>query len=476
MLQKPIFSQQTRMPLSAKELFDWHTRPGAFERLSPPWVDMEIAKRTGGIENGAQVVLKIKQGPASLMWRLAHKDFEPGHQFKDYQITGPFAFWEQTHACEPIDSSSSFLKDVVQFELPLSMVSHTLGVPMIEHELRRLFKYRHRLMVKDCETIKANEANTPESTAKKKRIVVTGSTGMVGRHLIPYLWTQNCEVVRLIRPSSDKGEVVHVEPGPEPTASWDPAAGTIDANALEGAHAVVHLSGDNVAQGRWTEEKKERLRRSRIDSTRLLVDTICRMKNPPGVFICASAIGYYGDGKDKLLDESSPMGKGFLALLCEEWEAVTKPLEAKGVRVVNIRIGVIMSPRGGALAAMLPIFQVGGGGPLGDGKQYLSWISPDDIDAAILHCINTDSLHGPVNFTAPNPVQNKVFADTLGHVLARPAFMPAPAPAIRLILGEFAEEALLAGARVIPKKLIDSGYVFRDPDLETALRSQLGAL
>jgi hypothetical protein len=299
---------------------------------------------------------------------------------------------------------------------------------------------------------------------------------MLGRHLIPYLWTQNCEVVRLVRPSSHKCEVVHVEPGPEPTAEWDPAAGLIDANALEGADAVIHLSGDNVARGRWTEEKKELLRSSRMESTRLLVETICRMKKPPRVFISASAIGYYGNGKDKILDESAPLGNGFLAHLCEEWEAVTKPLEAVGVRVVNIRIGIVLSPKGGALGTMLPIFQVGAGGPIGNGNQYLSWISPDDIDGAILHCINTESLSGPVNLVAPNPVQNKVFAETLGRILGRPAFIPAPATALRLLLGEFADEALLAGARVIPKKLIDSGYVFRDPDLETALRSQLGAL
>jgi uncharacterized protein (TIGR01777 family) len=473
MVRKAVFSLQTQMPLSAVEVFDWHTRAGAFERLSPPWVDMEIAERTGGIENGARVVLLIKQGPASIKWQLAHKDFEQGHQFKDYQISGPFASWEQTHACEPIDSSNSYLKDVVEFELPLSMVSHPLGVPMIEHELKRLFRYRHRLMVKDCETIRANKA---VSALEKMRIAVTGSTGLLGRHLIPYLWTQNCEVVRLVRPSSDKCEVVHVEPGPEPTVEWDPAAGLIDATALEGADAVIHLSGDNVARGRWTEEKKELLRRSRMESTRLLVETICRMKKPPRVFISASAIGYYGNGEDKMLDESAPLGKGFLALLCEEWESVTKPLEAVGVRVVNIRIGIVLSPKGGALGTMLPIFQVGAGGPIGDGNQYLSWISPDDVDGAILHCINTESLSGPVNLVAPNPVRNKVFAETLGRILARPAFIPAPAAALRLLLGEFAEEALLAGARVTPKKLLDSGYVFRDPDLETALRSQLGAI
>jgi uncharacterized protein len=473
MAQKAVLSQQTQMPLSAGEVFEWHTRPGAFERLSPPWVDMEIAERTGGIENGARVVLLIKQGPAAIRWELAHKDFEQGHQFKDYQISGPFESWEQTHSCEPIDISSSYLKDEVRFELPLSMVSHSLGVPMIEHELKRLFSYRHRLMIKDCEAIRANKVN---SGIKKKRIVVTGSTGMVGRHLVPYLWTQKCEVVRLVRPSSNKSAIVHVGVGQEPTADWDPAAGSIDLDALEGADAVVHLSGDNIAKGRWTEEKKELLRSSRIDSTRFLVESICRMKKPPRVFISASAIGYYGDGKDKILDEAGPLGKGFLSLLCEEWEAVTKPLEAIGVRVVNIRIGVVLSPRGGALGAMLPIFQVGGGGPIGDGRQYLSWISPDDIDGAILHCINAESLSGPVNLVAPNPVQNKVFAETLGRVLARPTFMPVPAAAVRFVLGEFADEALLAGSRVIPKKLVDSGYVFRDPDLETALRSQLGAL
>ena len=465
---KEHFSQQTQMPLPAKEVFDWHTRPGAFERLSPPWIDMQIVERTGGIENGAQVGLLIHQGPFFLKWTLAHKNFQEGKEFTDYQVSGPFAFWEQVHSCEPIDQNTSFLKDFVEYELPLHAMSRSVGVPMIQHELRRLFRYRHRLMVDDCQSLIKYER------AKPRKIVVTGSTGLIGRHIIPFFWTQKCQVLRLVRPSSDRTEVVRMFPNPEPTFSWDPQAGSIDKVALENVDAVLHLAGDNVGKGRWNDEKKERLRESRMASTRLLVDTILAMKQPPKVFICASAIGYYGDRGDEILDESKTVGKGFLASLCEEWESITAPLSQAGVRVVNLRIGVVLSPKGGALGAMLPAFQAGGGGPIGPGSQYLSWISPDDLAGAIYHCISTESISGPVNLVAPNPVQNKKFAETLGHVLFRPAFLPMPAMAARILFGEFADEALLASARVTPKKLIESGYVFRDPDLETALKCQLG--
>lgn len=468
---KQHYSQQSQMPLSGPELFKWHTRPGAFERLSPPWVNMEVLERTGGIEEGARVTLLIKQGPVEIKWILAHKDFEEGRQFKDYQITGPFQTWEQVHCCEPIDKNASFLKDDVEYELPLSTVSHPFGAPMIQHELRRLFRYRHSLMKKDCDALKKYGG----MNSKAKKVGVTGSTGFIGRHVIPFLWTQNCEVVRFVRPTSSTEQVVQIIPGPEPVAAWDPSAGTIDTAALENLDAFVHLSGDNVAAGRWTSEKKERLRESRMASTRLLVETILKLKNKPKVFVCASAIGYYGNRGESILDESSSVGNGFLAHLCEEWESVTQPLTQAGVRVVNLRIGIVLSPKGGALAAMLPPFKLGGGGPFGSGTQYMSWISADDVAGAILHVINTESLSGPVNLTAPNPVPNKKFAETLGHVLFRPAILPMPAFAVRALFGEFADEALLSSARVVPKKLLESGYVFREPDLETALKFQLGA-
>ncbi|HEY9681084.1 MAG TPA: TIGR01777 family oxidoreductase [Oculatellaceae cyanobacterium] len=476
MNNKEHFSQQSQMPLSAADLFAWHKRPGAFERLSPPWVDMKVLERTGGIEEGARVVLEIKQGPVALRWTLEHTDFEDGHQFKDYQVSGPFVSWVQLHACEPIDDNSSFLKDLVTYELPLHMVSRAFGVPMIQHELRRLFRYRHRLMLKDCESVR-RYSNLPFGLdgVPRKRVLVTGSTGLVGRHLVPFLWTQNCEVVRLKRPTSDHSEVVRTFPNPEPVAIWEPSSGFMESSVLENIDCVVHLSGDNLARGRWDEAKKERLRESRMSSTRLLVETILNMKNRPSAFLGASAIGFYGNRDEQLVDETKQVGSGFLAHLCEEWESITEPLKQAGVRVVNLRIGVVLSPRGGALGAMLPIFQAGGGGPIGSGNQYLSWISPDDLSNGIFHCIVTDSVSGPVNLVAPNPVRNKIFAETLAHVLFRPAFMPLPAFAARAIFGEFADEALLSGARVLPKKLVDSGYIFRDPDLETALRSQLGA-
>ncbi len=457
------------MPLRSQDVFEWHAKPGAFERLSPPWVDMEVLERTGGVEDGAQVELLIKQGPAQISWRLAHKDFIVGRQFKDYQLSGPFAFWEQLHSCEPIDNSSSILRDSVEFELPFSMVSNIVAAPMVAYELRRLFRYRHRLMEKDCQSIL-------QYGEKATKIAVTGSTGLVGRHIIPFFWTQNAQVIRFLRPQSDKSEIVKIPGGSEPVASWDPQAGEIDKAALNNLDALVHLSGENISSGRWTTEKKERLRESRMASTRLLVDAVLGLKNPPRVFVSASAIGYYGDRGKDYLDESSPVGKGFLAHLCEEWEATTAPLIKAGIRVVNLRIGVVLSPKGGALRAMLPAFQLGVGGPIGSGKQFFSWISPDDVAGAIYHCIQTESLSGPVNLVAPNAVTNREFANVLGNTISRPAIFPMPSVAVQMLFGQFADEGLLSSTRVLPKKLLESGYSFRDATLKEALASQLGNL
>jgi uncharacterized protein (TIGR01777 family) len=243
---------------------------------------------------------------------------------------------------------------------------------------------------------------------------------------------------------------------------------------LDGVDALIHLAGENIAATRWNAATKKRIRDSRVEGTRVLCEGLAKLTRAPRVLLSASAVGYYGDRGDEILSEDSPSGSGFLAAVARDWEAATEPAAAAGIRVVRMRFGVILSPRGGALAQMLTPFRLGGGGRIGSGRQWWSWISIDDAASAIQHAIMTESLSGPVNGVAPNPVTNAEFTHTLGQVLGRPTLIPMPAFAARLALGEMADELLLASARVLPTKLLESHYRFQHPTLDVALRHLLG--
>ena len=253
---------------------------------------------------------------------------------------------------------------------------------------------------------------------------------------------------------------------------WDPLAGRLDTNSLEGIEAAVHLAGESIAE-RWYSEKKARIRESRVQSTRLLSEALASLKQRPAVLVCASAIGYYGDRGELALPEDGGPGQGFLSEVCQEWEAATQPAAQAGIRVVSLRIGIVLSAAGGALKQMLLPFRLGLGGKLGSGKQYMSWIALDDLVGAIRHILLTPTLQGPVNGVAPHPVTNLEFTRTLGKVLSRPTVMPVPAFVVRLTFGEMGEQLLLASTRVVPQQLIASGYTFRYPDLEGALQHAL---
>lgn len=301
-------------------------------------------------------------------------------------------------------------------------------------------------------------------TSSSRRILVSGASGLVGSTLIPALEARGHHVVKLVRSPASHSST---------EATWNPEVGEIDLSHAGRIDAAVHLAGEGVAQ-RWTPEVKRRVRDSRVEGTRLLSAALAKLPVPPKVLICASATGFYGNRGEEWLDERSAPGHGFLADTCQEWEAAADAARATGIRVVHLRIGIVLTPNGGALAKMLPSFRLGIGGRLGDGRAYWSWIELNDLIEVILHALATESLKGPVNAVTPNPITNSTLTKTLGHVLRRPAVLPVPRFALELLFGEMARETMLASCRVKPSRLLETGFQFRLAELEPALRHLLG--
>jgi uncharacterized protein len=440
MTEDQRYVARSPMPVPPRALFDWHARPGAFERLNPPFDPAEILERSGGLAPGARTVLRVHLGPVPTRWVGVHTALEDGRSFTDRQESGPFARWEQVHRMLPDGVGRSILEDDVRYALPLGLLGR-LGGGLVRERIEALFAYRHVLTAADL----ARHAELP---GPPRRVGITGSHGLIGSALTHFLTAGGHTVVRLGR-----GEL----------------AGEVD-----GLDAVVNLAGTSVGEGRWTEERKREIGQSRVRTTEAVVAGILRAARRPAVLINGSAMGYYGDRGDAPVDESAPRGTGFLAEVAEAWEAATRPAEAAGVRVVRLRTGVVLSPDGGALARMLPIFKAGAGGRLGSGKQVFSWIALEDVVGAIHFALRTPALRGAANLTAPEPVTNAAFTHVLGRVLHRPTVAAVPAAAIRAVLGEMGEETVLAGASVIPRALLDAGFRFRWPGLEDAMRFCLG--
>ena len=295
------------------------------------------------------------------------------------------------------------------------------------------------------------------------KVAVTGSSGLIGTSLVSFLSKKDIVVSKILRENPEDDDI-----------SWKPEDGDWNSAFTGGVDGIVHLAGESVASGKWTRKKKEKIRNSRIEGTKRLCEHILKLPTPPSVLVCASAIGYYGNRGVEFLNEGSPRGSGFLPDVCLGWEEATESVSKAGIRVVNVRFGIVLSKDGGALAKMMTPFKIGMGGKIGSGTQYMSWIAMDDVTSAIYHTLITESLKGPVNVTAPNPVTNKEFTNTLGEVLNRPAVIPIPAFAARLAFGEMANDLLLASTKVAPKRLSDSGYEFQYPKLEPALKHVLG--
>ncbi|MDG1985748.1 MAG: TIGR01777 family oxidoreductase [Planctomycetota bacterium] len=458
------FERTVEAPCAAGEAYEWHLRPGALRRLLPPWDSARVVSGSGPeerLEKGARTVLRVGVGPIGLNWTAEIADEQPQKTFfVDRQVTGPFKAWVHRHEISMRGRSASVLKDKIRYQLPLGPLGQLVGGPMVRGKLERMFAWRHRVFVGDLEA----HAAARDAGFEKKTIAITGASGLVGSTLAAFLRTGGHRVLELVRRA----------PAAPHEVRWDPAAGTVDTDALEGVDALVHLAGESIFGLRWTEEKKRRIAESRVGGTRAIVDALGRMEAPPKVLVAASAIGWYGDRGEEELPEAAPQGEGFLAETCAAWEGEVDRLPP-GVRAVKMRLGVVLDAGGGALATMLPAFSLGLGGRLGTGRQWFPWIGLDDVVGAMHLAMYRPSIQGAVNLVAPGLVRNVEFTKAMGRALRRPTVFPVPRPALRMALGaEQADEMLLSSVRVVPAVLQREGFTFRCPEIDDALGHALG--
>jgi uncharacterized protein (TIGR01777 family) len=434
------------------EVFAWHGRPGAFLRLIPPWQPMTAVQEAASLADGT-AVLGL---PGGLRWVAQHNPaaYDPPRRFVDELSSSGFrswparviGYWRHTHEFTDRGDGTTLMRD-------------SLDTPIPEAVLRSTFAYRHRQLADDL----AAHRDAAELGATPMVVGVTGASGLVGSALCALLTTGGHRVIRLVRRPAR---------GPD-ERQWQPAAPAAD--LLTGLDAVIHLAGTSIA-GRFTDAHKDDIRDSRIEPTRRLAEAAAQTVDGPTVFVSASAIGYYGyDRGDALLCEDSARGDGFLADLVVDWEAATAPASDAGLRVVQVRTGIVQAARGGTLKLLRPLFSAGVGGRLGSGRQWLSWIGIDDLIDIYYRALYDDRVAGPVNAVGPTPVRNSDYTAALAHVLHRPAVLPVPSFGPRLLLGEDGVRELAeASQRVLPTKLLGLDHRFRHLTVDDALAHQLG--
>ncbi len=457
-----IYTKKTLIDVPVETLFAWHEQPGAIERLTPPWAPMEVLSRQGdGVKKGVKVSFRLKILNIPRVWNAEHVAYEKNAMFRDVQTKGPFTQWIHTHRFIPNDDRSSFMEDHVEFKLPMGILSRPF-YGYARREFNRMFTYRHQVLKYDLE----HHINRH----RKLNILISGASGTIGSILVPFLRTCGHRVIQLVRHPSDPPAG---NPGLD-QVFWDPYQEEIDAKTLPRIDAVINLNGVDISRGRWTERQKKRIIDSRVIPTRFLVKLMSQMADRPEVFISSSAIGFYGDRSDEELSEDQGQGDCFISDVCRDWEAASLPAEDLGIRTVRLRIGIVLTPAGGALERMAPAFRLGCGVRLSHGKQYMSWISMEDTLSGILHILNHKKIDGPVNLTAPHPVTNREFSNQLARIFSKKAFFVMPEWVSSLLWGQMGRETLLASARVPPSKLQASGFRFRHESLESALKTTLG--
>ncbi len=476
----------TTLPVSCEQAFAYHERPGALGRLIPPWQTVTVESSDGSLLPGSHVTLKTRIGPIKVRWIAEHTEYAPPHLFVDKQLSGPFAKWLHRHhfltaanadAAEGVtvpasidtdadEGSNCVLRDDIEYALPWRPFGQIFGGWMARKEVETMFAYRHRVTRDDLQL-------SVRCPSDPMTIAISGPSGLVGSKLCSMLTLLGHRVIRLersIEKATQANELSIDSSVPTAVAPWSSAD---EVAKLDGIDAVVHLAGKSIASGRWSDRVKKEIRDSRVELTGQLAHSLASLPRPPKVFVCASAIGIYGDRGDETLTETSSLADDFLADVGRQWEAACEPASQAGIRVANARFGIVLDPSGGALQKMLLPAKFMGG-KVGNGKQWWSWVALDDCLGAIYHAICHQDVQGPFNVTAPEPMQNRDFAKVLGRVISRPALFPAPAFGLRLALGEMADALLLSSTRVMPEMLTSTGYEFRFNKAEAVLRYCLG--
>jgi uncharacterized protein len=454
------FKLATEIPRPAREVFRWHERAGALERMLPPWERIEVVQRSTGVQTGQRVKVRQKIGPFAANWEVEHRGYIEDREFRDVAISSPFQHWEHIHRVVQNGPAACTLIDEINFAPPAGFLGRMVISKHIQRELERVFDFRHARLMEDLRAAGVYGAVRP------MRILVSGSSGLIGSSLVPFLESQGHEVVRLVRRAPANAHEVF----------WNPDREELDHHHLRAIDAVIHLAGANVAAGRWTSSRRDEIWNSRIKGTRTLVSAMERLRHRPFVFISASGVGFYGNRGGEELDEASSKGTGFLSDLCDNWEKEADLVGELGIRPVMLRTGVVLTPAGGALARLLPVFKAGLGGKIGNGAQWMSWVSIDDYLGIIYHSLLDQRCVHEVNAVSPEPVTNAEFAATLARVLRRPAVARVPASLLRARFGQMSEETILSSTKVVPQKLFDARYRYRHEHLEDALRFVLGRM
>lgn len=455
------FARSSYLSVSCEEAFQWHRCEGALERMLPPWMPAQIISREGSIHDGDIVKVKFIFGVVPIIFQALHQNYIENKQFEDIQIKGPFAFFKHTHKFEKVDEKKSKIIDEIEYSLPMGVLSRLIGNSFIEEKLNRLFTYRHR-------TLKYDLFLHSKYSQRKFKILVTGSSGLVGSTLVPFLTSGGHIVIKLVRGSK--------HPLQSGTAVWDIEKNEIvNPDILEGLDAVVHLAGENVAAQKWSEERKRELVDSRIHFTSALCGELTKLKKPPKTFIAASGIGIFGSRDyDDILHEESKLGEGFLAKLAKDWEMASQGAEDSGMRVVHLRFGTIISLSGGVLKRMYTPYRMCLGGPFGSGRQMISWVSITDVLGLILFSIFNEKVTGALNAVAPNAVTNEQFSELLAQTLDRPSSLRIPELFIETLFGEMGRELLLSGQHAKPVKATKNGYEFLHSHLHDVFTYYLG--
>jgi len=465
-----LFNHSSQFPFPVERVFGYHEQAGAIDRLIPPWERTFVLESNDSLRVGSIVKIKNKVGPFSQNLVAEHTEYRANELFVDEMRSGPFSRWKHQHLFESISGVGSRLTDRIEVGLPLAPLGNILG-GWVQGKLESMFRFRHRITLDDLQFADQLSQLGHNPSEKPVKIGVSGSSGLIGRRTIELARVLGIEVIRSVRSESKQQQV-----------RWPRGVKTVQEESLdeiEGLDAWIHLGGVGIADRRWSTQYKQAIRDSRIESTQRIVERLGKLREPPKAFVCASGVGIYADRQDEILDESSSVDPSvtkddFLAEVARQWESEANVYSEKYGRVALARFGIVLHPRLGALSKMLLPFRMGIGGPVGSGKQYWPWVHVDDAASILLFLALNAQCTGPMNVVAPECLPNRDFSRVLARVLHRPSWIPTPAFALRLGLGQMADPLLLSSARAIPSGLLSAGYKFRFPTLDAALDNLLG--